>query len=310
VKRFQYVRAALRRPAGAIGFVILVAVLAVAYLGRFLATNSPTATLGPGGTPSGPGLPLGSDYLGRDVLSRVLHGGTSAITMAVLATVSAYVLGLAVGIIAGYFGGAPDMALMRAVDIILAFPPLMVLLLLVGGFSNHVWVLVLGVVIVQLPSISRIARAAAQSIRHSEFVDAARARGDGLITIWRRDLLANISSVLLADFGIRFGISIILIASMNFLGLGLTPPASDWGLMISENKDLLSINPWAVLAPAIMLALITVGLNLFADAYVRSVNAGSSGLQLADDVVEEIAAGTFRSTPTRPPGDKHESGLR
>ena len=142
------------------------------------------------------------------------------------------------------------MILMRTVDIILAFPPLMVLLLLVGGFSNHIWVLVLGVVLVQLPSISRVARASAQALRFTEFVEAARARGDGLVTIWRRDILANIYSVVLADFGIRFGISIILIASMNFLGLGLTPPASDWGLMVSENKDLLGSNPYSVLAPA------------------------------------------------------------
>lgn len=306
MKRFRHARAALRRPAGAIGAGILVVVLAVAFLGRFLAPNSPTATLGAGGLPPGPGLPLGSDYLGRDVLARVLNGGASAITMAVLATLTAYLLGLTVGIIAGYFGGAPDMALMRAVDIILAFPPLMVLLLLVGGFSNHVWVLVLGVVIVQLPSISRIARSAAQAIRYSEFVDAARARGDGLVTIWRRDLLANISTIVMADFGIRFGISIVLIASMNFLGLGLTPPASDWGLMISENKDLLSINPWSVLAPAIMLALITVGLNLFADAYVRSVNAGSSGLCVGDPAVEEIAGGTFLAAPARSQGPEDE----
>jgi peptide/nickel transport system permease protein len=287
VSRFPYLRATLRRPSGVIGLVILVAVVIVAYLGRFFAPHDPTQPLGQAGAPPGNGLALGTDYLGRDVLSRVLYGGTSAITMAAIATLAAYVIGVTIGIIAGYFGKATDMLLMRGVDIILAFPPLMVLLLLVGGFSNHLWVLVLGVVIVQLPSIARISRSAAQALRYSEFVDASKARGDSLVTIWRRDMLSNIYSIVLADFGIRFGISIILIASMNFLGLGLNPPASDWGLMISENKDLLSLNPWSVLVPALMLALITIGLNLFADAYVHCANAGSASVQMLAETAEE-----------------------
>jgi peptide/nickel transport system permease protein len=290
VKRFAYLRATVKRPGGAIGLFIVVVVLAVAYLGRFVAPNDPTATLGAPGSPPGPGFPLGTDYLGRDVLSRVLHGGASAITMAIVATLGAYFLGLLIGIVAGYFGGRTDMVLMRGVDIILAFPPLMVILLLVGGLSNHIWVLVTGVVLVQLPSIARIARATAQSLRFTEFVDAAKARGDRLPTIWRRDMLSNISSIVLADFGIRFGISIILIASMNFLGLGLTPPASDWGLMMSENKDLISLNAWSVLAPAILLALTTIGLNLFADAYVRCVNAGSGSIGADAETTEAVEA--------------------
>jgi len=297
VKRLPYLRATLKRPGGALGAVVLVLVLVVAYLGRLVAPHDPTATLGVAGAPAGSGTILGTDYLGRDVFSRVLNGGASAITMAAIATIAAYLIGLTIGIIAGYFGHAIDMILMRSVDIILAFPPLMVLLLLVGGFSNHIWVLVLGVVLVQLPSIARVARAAAQALRFTEFVDAARARGDGLVTIWRRDILANIYSVVLADFGIRFGISIILIASMNFLGLGLTPPASDWGLMISENKDLLNTNPWAVLAPAIMLALITVALNLFADAYVACVNGGSASVQAVAGAVDEETTGNAIASP-------------
>lgn len=297
MKRFPYLFAAVKRPSGVIGAVLLVLVLGIAYLGTFFAPHDPNATLGVGGSVSVPGTALGTDYLGRDVLSRVLNGGASAITMAAVATLAAYVLGLTIGIIAGYFGGATDMILMRSVDIILAFPPLMVLLLLVGGFSNHIWVLVLGVVLVQLPSISRISRAAAQALRYTEFVEAARARGDGLVTIWRRDILANIYSVVLADFGIRFGISIILIASMNFLGLGLTPPASDWGLMVSENKDILGSNPYAVLAPALMLALITVALNLFADAYVACVNGGSASVQAVVGAADDAGGDTSGVAP-------------
>ena len=283
MKRFPALRAAVKQPGGAIGAIILVFVLAVAYVGRFFAPHSPTATVGGAVYPPGNGLVLGTDYLGRDVFSRVLHGGATVITMAVVATLAAYVVGIAVGIVAGYTGGYVDMLLMRVVDIVLAFPPLMVLLLLVGGFSNHLWVLVLGVMIVQIPSISRVTRSASQAVSKSEFVDAARARGDSLATIAVRDVLRNISSTVLADFGIRFGVSIILIASMNYLGLGLNPPASDWGLMISENQNYISLNPYSVLVPAVMLALITVGVNLFADAYIRAVNAGSAGVVVIDE---------------------------
>ena len=293
MKRFPYLRAGVKQPGGAIGAVILLLVLAVAYLGAFFAPHSPTATVGGSVNPPGNGFVLGTDYLGRDVFSRVLHGGATVITMAAVATLAAYVVGIAVGIVAGYTGGSIDMLLMRIVDIVLAFPPLMVLLLLVGGFSNHIWVLVLGVMIVQIPSISRITRSASQSVSKSEFVDAARARGDSLVTIALRDVLRNISSTVLADFGIRFGVSIILIASMNYLGLGLNPPASDWGLMISENQNYISLNPYALLVPAIMLALITVGVNLFADAYIRAVNAGSAGIvvlhEIPDDSIGALA---------------------
>jgi peptide/nickel transport system permease protein len=304
VKRLPYLRSTVRRPGGALGLAIIMAVLGVAYFGRFLAANEPTAIQSAPGSLPGLGLPLGTDYLGRDVLSRVLNGGASAITMAIVATAGAYILGLLFGIISGYFGGTIDMVLMRGIDIILAFPPLMVMLLLVGGLSNHIWVLILGVILVQLPSIARIARATAEALRFTEFVDAAKARGDGLVTIWKRDMLANISSIVLADFGIRFGISIILIASMNFLGLGLAPPASDWGLMISENRNLISLNPWSLLAPAVMLALTTIGLNLFADAYLRCVNAGSSSFQ-RDVGVAEAAAALAPEPPI-----KHVRGVR
>ena len=150
----------------------------------------------------------------------------------------------------------------------------MVLLLLVGGLQSQIWVLILGVVIVQLPSIARITRAVSLTVAKTNFVEAAHARGDTSVTIIRRDVLPNILPTVVADFGIRFGVSIILVASMNYLGLGLQPPASGWGLMLSENQAYISLNPWAVIAPAIMLALITIGVNLFADKYI-SISATS-----------------------------------
>jgi len=264
----------VRTPSGGIGFAILVFLVLVAVIGPFVAPHSTTAPVGPAANPPGSDYLLGTDYLGRDVLSRLLHGGTSVILMGLSATIIAYLLGLTIGIAAGYSGRITDMLSMRGMDIILAFPPLIVLLLLVGGLESHIWVLVLGVIIVQLPSIARISRAATLSVAKTNYVEAAKARGDSFPTIARRDVLPNILPTVAADFGIRFGLSIILIASMNYLGLGLQPPAADWGLMISENQAYIALNPWAVISPAIMLALITIGVNLFADAYIRVAFTG------------------------------------
>jgi peptide/nickel transport system permease protein len=275
VTLFPKLRATVRKPSGAIGAVILVAIFLIAFAGPFLAPYSPTETLGLPGAKPGGGFLLGTDYLGRDLFSRLLNGGASVLLMASAATLAAYLLGVLIGVVAGSVGGWIEMALMRLVDIVLAFPPLMVLLLLVGGMGSQVWVLVLGVTCVQVPGIARVTRAAAQSVNRSEFVEASRVRGDSAFAIWRMDIFANISSLVLADFGVRFGAAIILIASINYLGLGLVPPVSDWGLMISENQNFLSMNAYAVIVPAAMLALITVGVNLFADAYVQVVQAGS-----------------------------------
>lgn len=275
--RFATARRVLRQPGGVVGTVILVFILVIAFFGPLFSPHPPTATLStPSSPPSGAYL-LGTDYLGRDVLSRLLHGGESVILIGLSATLIAYTIGILLGMYAGYRGGAGDMLAMRAVDIALAFPPLLVLLILVAGAGDHVWVLVAGVVAVQAPPISRITRTASLSVSHMPYVEAAQARGDRTLTIWRKDVFPNILPPLLADFGVRFAISVILIASMNYLGLGLQPPASDWALMMSENRTGITLNLWAVLAPAIALALLTVGVNLVADAYLRAVTRSDSG---------------------------------
>lgn len=266
-----------RRPEGIIGTALLVMIVLVAFFGPLLAPQSPTAPLGaPGAAPSG-ALPLGADFLGRDVLSRLLHGGSSVILIGLTATIGAYIVGVLTGMYAGYRGGLGDTIAMRTVDLALAFPPLLVLLVLVAGAGQHVWVLIVGVVAVQAPAVARIVRTASLSVTQMPYVEAALARGDRTLTIWRKDLFPNILPPLLADFGIRFAISIILVASMNYLGLGLQPPASDWALMMSENRDIIVLNLWGVVAPAIALALLTVGVNLVADAYLHAVRRTVAG---------------------------------
>lgn len=265
-----------RTPSGAIGLSLLIGVLVIALFGPLFAPHSITATVGPPGQPPSSSALLGTDFLGRDVLSRVLHGGLSVVLLGGAATALAYLVGVTIGLVAGYSRSIIDPILMRGVDVLLAFPALLILLLLVSGLGTHVWVLLIGVALVQLPGIARVIRTTTLEASTRGYVEAAAARGERMPAVLRREILPNIAPVLLADFGIRFGVSIVLIASMNFLSLGLTPPKADWGLMISENRDYISLNLWSVLAPAIMLALLTISVNLTADAYVRSLGSSAS----------------------------------
>lgn len=249
--------------------MLLGLILLVAVAGPLVAPHDPAEPVGlPGSSPSGNAL-LGTDGLGRDVLSRVLHGGLTVIGLGLTAAAVSYVLGVLIGLTAGYSRNLLDPFLMRGVDVLLAFPPLLFVLVLVTGAGASVAVLVFAVGIVQTTGISRMVRAATLEVAVRGYVEAAVARGERLPAILRREILPNIVTPLLADFGLRFTYAIVLIASMNFLGLGLVPPAADWGLMVAENRAFISLNMWAVVAPAVLLALLTIAVNLLGDAHVR-----------------------------------------
>jgi ABC-type dipeptide/oligopeptide/nickel transport system permease subunit len=259
-----------RTGTGLAGVIVLAVVVAVALLGPLLAPHAPDQPVGlPYEHPSAEAW-LGTDFLGRDVLSRLLWGGRSVLALAGLATVLAYAGGLAIGLLAGYTRSLLDPILMRSADVLISFPALVFLLVLVTGLGTSEGVLVLGVAVIQMPAIARIIRSAtlAQSVRG--FVEAAVARGEGTFAILRRELLPNIVSPIAADVGIRFTLAIILVASVNFLSLGLQPPAADWALMISENRSGLTLNPYAVVAPALLIALLTIAVNLVGDAVART----------------------------------------
>jgi peptide/nickel transport system permease protein len=256
---------------GAVGVGIVLFVVLVALFGRYVAPHDPGAPIGvPLAGPSGDAL-LGTDFLGRDVLTRVLYGGRSVIALALAATALAYVIGLTIGLVAGYTRSRVDSLLMRAVDVAFAFPPLLFLLVLITGAGTGVATLIIGVAVIQAPAISRIARTATLEVSVRGYVEAAVARGERGFAVVSREVLPNIMAPLLVDFGLRFTYSILIIASVNFLGLGLQPPSSDWALLISENRQYIALNPWSVLVPAGMIALLTVGINLTGDAIARSL---------------------------------------
>jgi peptide/nickel transport system permease protein len=261
----------MRSFSGAVGVTIVVFVVAVAFFGRYFAPYDPNVPVTVPLSPPSSAHWLGTDFLGRDVFSRLLYGGRSVITLAALATGLGYLIGMSVGLIAGFTRSRVDPVLMRSVDVMLAFPPLLFLLVLITGAGTGVEVLVIGVALIQAPGISRIVRTATLEVSTRGYVEAAIARGERSYAVIVREVLPNIMAPVLVDSGLRFTYSILIIASVNFLGLGLQPPASDWALMISDNRQYIAIQAWAVLAPAAMIALLTIGINLTGDAIARSL---------------------------------------
>jgi peptide/nickel transport system permease protein len=262
---------------GIIGAVLVGLALVVAIAGPWVAPHDPAAALGrPGAGPSGD-APLGLDGIGRDVLSRVLHGGLTVLGMAALATLATYLIAVSVGLVAGFSRNYVDSGLMRLVDVLISFPALLLPLILVASLGFSVTVLLLGVMLAQIPGVARIVRTATIDVSTRGYVEAAVARGDRMPSLLTREILPNITPTVFASMGLTFASAVLLIASVNYLGLGLSPPTADWGLMISENRRLANINPWAVLAPGFMLAILMIGVNLVADAYWQTLGRSAPG---------------------------------
>jgi ABC-type dipeptide/oligopeptide/nickel transport system permease subunit len=164
---------------------------------------------------------------------------------------------------------------MRAMDVLLAFPPILFLLVLATGAGPGLVVLVVGVAVTQVPGIARVVRSATLETSVRSYVEAAVARGERRSFILGREILPNIARTILADAGVRLTGAILLVASINFLGLGLQPPIADWALMISENRSGLTIQPWATVAPVIMIAAVTMVVNLIADAVAEGLGVSA-----------------------------------
>ena len=262
---------AVRTPRGAIGLTVAGLVVLLAIVGPWLAPHNPTLTVTETfGTPGGGNGLLGGDVLGRDVLSRVLAGGRTLLGMAAAATVLGVGLGVMLGVTAAYLGRWRDGLIMRVVDVFLAFPQIVFALLLVSVAGSHAWLVILAVGLSHAPQVARVVRAAALDVCERDFVKAVELYDTPSLRVMMGEVLPNILSVVMVEVGLRFTYSILIIAGMAFLGFGVTPPAANWGLMINENRIGLVVNPWAVIVPAGLIAVLTVGLNTFTDAIARA----------------------------------------
>ncbi len=208
---------------------------------------------------------LGTDQYGRDVLTRTIWGGRYALGVAFLATTVAVALGTLIGVTTAYLRGWFDLVLMRIVDAMLSIPTILSLLVIVTVFGNGLPVIVLAVTIIYTPAVIRVVRGAASTVVPLDFVTAARARGEGTLSIVTREILPSIPGVVLVEYAMRASWVILLVSTLSFLGFGANPPTPDWGLMISEGRTALTVVPLATLAPIVALATLVIGLSALAD---------------------------------------------
>jgi peptide/nickel transport system permease protein len=263
-----------RRLSFRIGAAILIVHAAVAAIGAFIAPYG-YAQMGAGMPLSGMSWahPFGIDQLGRDIFSRVIHGGHIVILLALSGTALGLVLGGIVGLLSGYIGGWFDNILQRVLEALISIPFLVLALMAIAmagpEAAGDPVLIVLVIALVYAPRIARMARSAAIDIATRDYVTVARLRGESAWSVMRRELLPNATSVLLVEFALRAGYAPVLIGSLGFLGFGMRPPTPEWGLMISENRALIIISPICVLGPGMALASLVVGLNLFTEGLAR-----------------------------------------
>ena len=285
---------AARTPRGMVGAILTLLVVLITVIGPFVAPRSPlTFVTVPGSAPSSK-FPLGGDDLGRDVLARVLDGGWQLLLMAAAAMLIGVALGTAAGIAAAQLRGWRDGLIMRTVDIILAFPQLVFALLLVSILGPARWLLVLAVGLSHAPQVARVIRAAALDVSERDFVKAVEITGVRQSRLMSGEILPNLITPLMVEAGLRLTYSIVIMTGLSFIGFGLQPPAPNWGYMINENRIILTTNPWAVVAPAILIAILTVGLNTFTDAIARVALGIERGEKL---IAESAGTGTVTEIP-------------
>ncbi|HXJ83127.1 MAG TPA: ABC transporter permease [Candidatus Methylomirabilis sp.] len=265
-----------RPPALVIGSTILAVMVAVSLLAPWIAPYAATEQhiLKRLERPS-PAYLLGTDQYGRDLLSRTLMGGRTALLLGVGAVLLGLAVGVPVGLAAGYFGGRADDAIMRIVDAMLSFPSLLLALLIITALGASTAHALAAIGIANVPGIARIVRGNTLALREAEFVLAARARGEGHVYVMFGEILPNVLPAIVVETTIRVGFAMLAAASLSFLGLGVQPPTADWGLMIREARQYVFLSPWPLVAPGVALSLTIIGLNLFGDGLRDRLGGGS-----------------------------------
>lgn len=214
---------------------------------------------------------FGNDNLGRDILSRTLMGGREAILITLPASLLAVIWGGFVGILLGFIGGRIDEWIMRFVDALLAIPWLLFLLLIIALVGQQSWTIIATLGFFYGVAVIRVIRGATLEFVPKDFVLAARTRGESHVRIVITELLPNIMDALLVEAAMRWAWMLLAFSSLSFLGFGVVPPTPDWGLMIADNRGVISIAPWSVMAPVIALSSLIISINLTADAFAKAI---------------------------------------
>jgi peptide/nickel transport system permease protein len=266
-------RRLMRTPQGALGSVLLVALVLACVLGGAAAPYQPEA-MDLAGRFAVPGIKhwFGADQLGRDVLSRLLVGARSTIPLAVAATFSGAAVGACIGTLSAYLGGWWDEAITRTIDAVMAVPHLLLALILVSTLGKGSLNAAFAIAISVVPSMARVTRSVALAVRQQEYVKAAIARGESGSWIVLREMLPNVAAPVIIEATIRVAFAVMLFATLSFLGLGAQPPASEWGLMVSEARRFMHQAPWVIVAPSLAIAATAICFNLLGDGLRDALN--------------------------------------
>jgi len=212
-----------------------------------------------------PGYPLGTDELGRDMLSRLIYGGRLSLVIGILPVILAFIIGTSLGLVAGYVGGKLNTAIMRTVDIFYAFPSVLLAIAISGALGAGIVNSIVSLTIVFVPQITRVAESVTTGVRNMDFVDAARASGAGPLTIMRVHMLGNVLGPIFVYSTGLISVSMILAAGLSFLGLGTKPPEPEWGLMLNTLRTAIYVNPWVAALPGVMIFAVSICFNLLSD---------------------------------------------
>jgi peptide/nickel transport system permease protein len=254
-----------------IGAFFVLLLVAIALIGPYIAPHTPTEFVAiPNSQPGGSAGLLGSDYLGQDVLSRFLYGGRGILLMAFVSTAIGLIFGVAIGLVAAYARNALDDILMRSMDVIMAFPQIMLALVAVSLVGAKTWVIIVAIALTTAPRVARVARGAAQPVVERDFIGATEAMGLSRVRILSGEILPNILGPMMVEATLRLTYSIAVISALAFLGLSANPDAPNWGTMIQKNQGALAYEPWGALLPILAIALLTMGTGLIGDGIGRT----------------------------------------
>lgn len=249
----------------AFGLVVIGIYMLVALLAPWLAPFGEQEVVGAQYLPWGAPYYLGTDQLGRDMLSRLIFGARNTIGIALLTTALAFLVGTTLGLWAAVRGGWIDQVLSRIVDALMAIPALILSLVLLTIYGTSIPTLILVIALVDATRVFRLARSVGQGIAVMDYVEAAKLRGEGMTRLIAREVLPNAMAPLVAEFGLRFCFVFLTISALSFLGLGIQPPAADWGSMVKETATLITFGDVTPLLPAAAIALLTVAVNFVVD---------------------------------------------
>lgn len=248
-----------------VGLLVMVIVSLAALLAPVIAPYGQSQVVSRGWLPPGSAFLLGTDHLGRDMLTRLLYGARTTIGIALACTVLAFLIGIVTGFSAALLGGWVDQIQSRIVDALMAIPTLILALLVLSALGTSIPVLIGVITVLEATRVYRVARAVGMDIAVMDYVEVARLRGEGLRWIISREVLPNALPPLGAEFGLRFCFVFLFISSLSFLGLGVQPPNADWGGMVRENAPAVQFGIVAPLIPAAAISIVTIGISLVVD---------------------------------------------